>query len=83
MTLVPFTHCCRMLSVDAKTLRQWLKHADLSVHPHPTDARIKCLTSEQVQQIATLHHRCLKEDAAPAARVLQFETDAAVRCAPE
>jgi hypothetical protein len=66
MTFVPFTHCCRMLSVDAKTLRQWLKHADLSLYAHPTDARIKCLTSEQVQQIATLHHRCLKEDAAPA-----------------
>jgi hypothetical protein len=66
MTLVPFTQCCSILSVDAKTLRQWLKHADLSLHAHPTDARIKCLTSEQVQQIAILHHRCLKEDAAPA-----------------
>jgi hypothetical protein len=65
MTLVPFTQCCSILSVDAKTLRQWLKHADLSLHAHPTDARFKCLTSEQVQQIAILHHRCLKEDAAP------------------
>jgi hypothetical protein len=66
MTLVPFTHCCRMLSVDAKTLRQWLTHADMFLQAHPTDARIKCLTIEQVQEVATLHHRCIKEDGAPA-----------------
>ena len=54
---VPFTQVASMLSVDAKTLRQWLKHSHLQLHPHPTDARIKCLTIEQVQQLATLHGR--------------------------
>lgn len=60
---VPFTQVASMLSVDAKTLRQWLKHSHLQLHPHPTDARIKCLTIEQVQQLATLHGRSLKQDA--------------------
>lgn len=65
MTVVPFTQCCSMLAVDSKTLRQWLKHSNFSLHPHPTDARVKCLTIEQVQQLATSHHRCIKQDAAP------------------
>ena len=65
MTTVPFTQCCSMLAVDPKTLRQWLKHSHLSLHTHSTDARIKCLTIEQVQQLATLHNRSIKQDAAP------------------
>jgi hypothetical protein len=65
MTTVPFTVVCSMLSVDAKTLRQWLKHSNLSFHAHPTDARVKCLTFEQVQQLAVLHGRSIKQDAAP------------------
>jgi hypothetical protein len=64
MTTVPLTHCCRLLDIDAKTLRQWLKHCNLSLHPHPTDARIKGLTMEQVQQVATMHGRCIKLDVA-------------------
>ena len=62
MTAVPFTVVCSMLGIDAKTLRQWLKQSHLALQSHPTDARIKCLTMEQVQQLATLHHRRLKED---------------------
>jgi hypothetical protein len=53
-----------MLGIDAKTLRQWLKQSQLTLQAHPTDARIKCLTMEQVQQLAILHHRCIKEDEA-------------------
>jgi hypothetical protein len=63
MTIVPLTQCSHLLAVDAKTLRQWLKHANLSLHSHPTDARIKGLTIEQVQQLATLHTRAIKLDA--------------------
>ncbi len=63
MTIVPLTQCCRMLDIDAKTLRQWLKHSNLSLHCHPTDARIKCLSIEHVQQLATLHGRGIKLDA--------------------
>lgn len=63
MTAVPFTQCCSMLSVDAKTLRQWLKHSHLSLHQSPTDARVKCLTIEQVQHLAILHGRSIQQDA--------------------
>jgi hypothetical protein len=65
MTTVPFSQCCNILTIDAKTLRQWLKQSHLTLQAHPTDARIKCLTMEQVQQLAILHHRSLKLDAAP------------------
>jgi hypothetical protein len=64
MTSVPFTHCCRLLAIDAKTLRQWLKRSSLSLHSHPTDGRIKCLTMPQVEHLASLHGRSLKLDAA-------------------
>jgi hypothetical protein len=55
-----------MLGVSAKTLRQWLKRSDLSFASHPTDARIKCLTVEQVQQLATLHGRSIEQEQPPA-----------------
>jgi hypothetical protein len=59
MTAVPFTVVCHMLAVDAKTLRQWLKRSNLSLHQSPTDARVKCLTLEQVHLLAELHGRVL------------------------
>lgn len=59
MTLVPFTDCCAMLGIDAKTLRNWLRQANLEWAAHPKDARLKCLTREQVEQLATLHTRPL------------------------
>jgi hypothetical protein len=59
MTLVPFTDCCTMLGIDAKTLRNWLRQADLTWAAHPKDARLKCLTTEQVERLATLHARPL------------------------
>ena len=69
--------CCTMLGVGPKTLRNWLRHAGLSFIAHPTDARLKCLTEEQVRQLATLHARplplpppaspTLREEAAPLA----------------
>jgi hypothetical protein len=59
MTTIPFTDCCTLLGIDPKTLRSWLKQANLSLAAHPTDARLKCLTIEQVQQLAALHGRPL------------------------
>lgn len=59
MTSLSFIDACRLLAIDPKTLRQWLAQAHLSLSPHPTDARIKCLTSEQVHLLATLHGRVL------------------------
>jgi len=48
-----------MLGIDPKTLRTWLKQADMPFTAHPADARLKCLTETQVQHLATLHHRPL------------------------
>ena len=60
MTLFPLTDCCERLSVDPKTLRQWVKQAGLPLHAHPTDARVKCLILPQVQQLASAHGRTLQ-----------------------
>jgi hypothetical protein len=59
MTLVPLNTCCLSLGIDPKTLRLWLRAAQLSCCPHPTDARLKCLTASQLQQLAQLHGRPL------------------------
>ena len=59
MTSLAFMECCQRLSVTPKTLRQWLAQAEMLLHPHPTDARITCLTSEQLHLLATLHGRVL------------------------
>ncbi len=61
MTLVPLNECCLRLGIDPKTLRLWLKAAQLSCCLHPTDARLKCLTLAQLQQLAELHGRPLPE----------------------
>ena len=57
MTLIPLTDCCAMLGIDPKTLRHWLKLTSMQFVPHPGDARLKCLTLSQIQQLATLHDR--------------------------
>lgn len=65
MTTVPFTQVASLLAVDTKTLRQWIKQSNLSLHQSPTDARVKCLTSEQVHLLANLHGRVLPLPAEP------------------
>ena len=60
MTSLPLADCSTMLGIDPKTLRNFLKQARLPLQAHPTDARIKCLTLQQVQQLATLHDRPLQ-----------------------
>lgn len=65
MTSLAFMECCQRLSVTPKTLHQWLAQAEMVLHPHPTDARITCLTSEQLQLIATLHGRVLQPSGNP------------------
>jgi hypothetical protein len=59
MSVLSFIDCCHLLAIDPKTLRQWLVQAQMSLHAHPTDARIKCLTGEQVNVLANLHDRML------------------------
>lgn len=72
MTTIALTDCCTMLGIDPKTLRHWLHQAQMPLHVHPTDARIKCLTSEQVQQLAVVHVRpfALPEALAPSPLVV-------------
>jgi hypothetical protein len=60
MTSLSFMECCHLFAIDPKTLRQWLAQAQMSLHTHPTDARVKCLTSEQVHLLASLHSRVLQ-----------------------
>jgi hypothetical protein len=57
MTLLPLRQGCSLLGIDPKTLRHWMHQAHLSLYPHPSDARIKCVTSEHLEQLAALHHR--------------------------
>jgi hypothetical protein len=66
MTSLSFIECCHLLAVDPKTLRQWLAQAQMSLHAHPSDTRIKCLEVEQVFILANLHDRVL-QTAVPAA----------------
>jgi hypothetical protein len=71
MTTIPQMECCTMLGIDPKTLRNWLRHAHLHFAAHPADARLKCLTLEQVQQLATLHARPLSLPAAASTTLRQ------------
>jgi hypothetical protein len=59
MTHLPQLDCCTLLGIDPKTLRQWVRQAHLQFVAHPTDARLKCLTQQQVQQLAAQHGRPL------------------------
>ena len=61
MTMVSLTDCCRLLAIDPKTLHRWMSLSHLSAQPHPLDARLKCVTREQVQQLAVTHRRTLPE----------------------
>jgi hypothetical protein len=64
MTVFALMDCCELLAIDPKTLRHWLKQATMSLSVHPIDRRCKCLTQEQVQQLAVLHDRILTRDEA-------------------
>ncbi len=70
MTLISLADGCRLLAIDPKTLRRWLAQAQLPLAPHPTDARLKGITGDQLRLLATVHHRSLpalpEELAAPA-----------------
>ena len=83
MTLVSLTDWCHLLAIDPKTLRRWLSLSRIAAQPHPLDARLKCVTPEQVQQVAAAHRRTLADQAGlhfqPAASAL---TPTSVMSAP-
>jgi len=60
MTLLPVADGARLLGIHPKTLHHWLKEANMLLVTHPTDARIKCVTEEHLQQVASLHGRTLQ-----------------------
>ncbi len=60
MSLLPLSQASVLLGIDPKTLRHWMHQANVSVHPHPGDARIKCVTAEQMEQLASRHGRPLE-----------------------
>ena len=74
MNLFPLSHVGALLGIDPKTLRLWLHEADLTAIPHPEDARQKCLSLTQIQQVADTHGRHLPptftSSAAPPPRCL-------------
>ncbi len=82
MTAIPQMECCTMLGIHPKTLRNWLRHAHLHFVAHPTDARLKCLTREQVQQLAVLHARPLPSPAAASPPLRQEATPLASTLSP-
>jgi len=66
MTQLSLADCVRLLAIDPKTLRQWLAQAQMTWHPDPANAKIKCLEVEQVQTLACLHGRVIQLPAAAA-----------------
>ena len=50
----------RLLGIHPKTLCHWLKQATIPLAAHPADARIKCVTQEDLHQVASLHGRPLQ-----------------------
>jgi DNA-binding transcriptional MerR regulator len=59
MALLPVADGARLLGVHPKTLHHWLQQANVPFTTHPMDARMKCVTEEQIQQVAALHSRPL------------------------
>lgn len=59
MTILPVADSARLLGIHPKTLHHWLIQANVPLTTHPTDARIKCVTEEHLQQVARLHSRAL------------------------
>jgi DNA-binding transcriptional MerR regulator len=59
MALLPVADGARLLGIHPKTLHHWLKEVNMPLVIHPTDARIKCVSEEHLQQVASLHGRSL------------------------
>jgi hypothetical protein len=60
MTALSVADGARLLGIHPKTLCHWLKQATIPLAAHPADARIKCVTPEDLHQVASLHGRPLQ-----------------------
>src|SRR5215471_11133039 len=61
MATVSIATGARLLGIHPKTLHHWLTEAHMPLAPHPTDARIKCVREEHLQEVARQHSRPLPE----------------------
>jgi hypothetical protein len=61
MATVSVATGARLLGIHPKTLHHWLAEANISLAAHPTDARIKCVGEEHLQEVARRHSRPLPE----------------------
>ncbi len=61
MATVPGATGARMLGIHPKTLHHWLGEANVPLAAHPTDARIKCVAEEHLQEVARRHRRPLPD----------------------
>ena len=61
MAILPVATGARLLGIHPKTLHHWLKEANLPLAAHPTDARIKCVAEEHLQEVARRHGRPLPD----------------------
>jgi DNA-binding transcriptional MerR regulator len=68
MATVSIAMGARLLGIHPKTLHHWLAEANMPLDPHPTDARIKCVRKEHLQEVARRHSRPLPD--LPSALVL-------------
>ena len=68
MATVSVATGARLLGIHPKTLHHWLAVANVPLASHPTDARIKCVREEHLQEVARRHSRPLPE--LPSALVL-------------
>jgi hypothetical protein len=59
MAAFPLAQAAGLLGLHPKTLHHWLKEAHIPLVAHPTDARIKCVTLEHLQEVAKRHGRPL------------------------
>ena len=59
MTLVPLHVCCARLGIDPKTMRRWLALAHVEPVQNPLDARSRCVSLQQLTELAAVHDRLL------------------------
>jgi hypothetical protein len=74
MVTLPLADGARLLGIHPKTLHHWFKEANLPLVAHPTDARIKCVAEEHLQQVARLHSRPFQSSVSPPLVPSQVQT---------
>jgi uncharacterized coiled-coil protein SlyX len=50
----------RILGIDGKTFRRWLRKANIELPVNPHDERVKRITVEHLRQLADMHERPLR-----------------------